>query len=378
MNGTVDDCHPYTGLLNPTNAARVKLRNAGSDAAYLKTGVWSPSLYAMGVGVVSGGNNNSLKVQKAFFGRLRTSLLTTVNSDKNVLIEQVLSDNPWLRSAKAARTETLAWLNADIKGLTTGVEQTTGQTSVYGSHFYSLFRGKIYGSILLALNEPTAETVSYYTNVSGTVRFNSSGGVEMRAIGAQSIWEMSYFAKGHTGFANVTPVMSGGTIGNYTLEYQIDTGSGWNGTWKTLNTTNLTAETFTQFKLKVRITTSVVNATAITYLRIYTLTTATAQNAINYPLDTVPVTITVRDQNTNAAVQNARIRITTDVGGFTVLEGVTNASGQLTGTTEYASHAITGTARRATVADGTLYKPGAISGTTTSAGFSATVLLIPD
>jgi hypothetical protein len=99
---------------------------------------------------------------------------------------------------------------------------------------------------------------------------------------------------------------------------------------------------------------------------------------LQYPLDVVPVSVTVKDSATLAAVQNARVRITTDVGGYVVLEGVTNASGVLTGTTEYASHAITGTVRRATVADGTLYKPGSIAGTTTSAGFSTTVLLIAD
>ena len=71
-------------------------------------------------------------------------------------------------------------------------------------------------------------------------------------------------------------------------------------------------------------------------------------------------------------------RILTDVGSNLVLEGLTNASGVITGTTQYGADAITGTVRRATAANGTLYKPGSISGTTTSAGFSATVLLISD
>lgn len=65
----------------------------------------------------------------------------------------------------------------------------------------------------------------------------------MPTIGNQAIWEDNVFRKGHTAFANITPTMTSGTIGNYTMEYQIDTGSGYGGTWKTLNTTNLTAET---------------------------------------------------------------------------------------------------------------------------------------
>lgn len=105
--------------------------------------------------------------------------------------------------------------------------------------------------------------------------------------------------------------------------------------------------------------------------------TSTAQITHNAGVLT-PVTITVKDASTGAAVQNARVRILTDVGSNLVLEGLTDASGVLTGTTEYADNAVTGTVRRATDAYGTRYKPGSISGATTSAGFSATVLLISD
>lgn len=295
IDNTISDCHPYTGILNTTGATNIKVRNIGSSSTYLQTGVWAPSYAGMGILFVSGGNNNTIKLQKCFVQKLRTSLLTTVNSDKNVLVEQVLSKYPWLHSTKGARTEAIAWLNAQIKGFKSGIEPTTGQTSVYGSHFYDLFRGGTYGSIVLSLNEPTAETTSYYTNVAGVAKYNSAGGIEMRAIGAESIWEMMHFSQGHTAFANITPVMSGGSIGNYTITYQIDTGTGWNGTWKTLNTTNLTGETIsptTGFKLKIKIVTSTTNSTAITFLRIYTLSTFAAQNAISYPLDTNTVSFT--------------------------------------------------------------------------------------
>lgn len=305
---TIPDCHPYTGVFTSAGATNVKARNVGSSSAYLQTGVWAPNYAGMGVGFASGGNNNSVKLQKWFLGQLRTSLLTTVNSDKNVLLEQALSSDPWLHSAKALRTETVAWLNASIKGLDTGLEQTTGQTSVYGTHWLDEFRGSVNGAIVLVMNEPTAETLPYYTNVAGTVLFNSAGGVEMRAVGAESIWEMPYFSKGHTGFANITPVMSGGTIGNYTITYQIDTGSGWNGTWKTLNTTNLTGETIsptTGFKLKIKIVTGTINSTAITYLKVFTTTTAAAQNAIDYPLDTNTVTFTGLPSGYDAVVLTA-------------------------------------------------------------------------
>lgn len=293
---TVDDCHPYSGVFNTAGATNIKVRNVGTSAAYLQTGVWAPNYAGMGTAFVSGGNNNTVKLQKHFYKKLRTSLLTTVNSDKNVTIEQVLSQYPWLHSAKAARTENTAWLNNAVKGMRTGIEPTTGQTSVYGTHFRDLFRGGAFGSIVLAMNEPTTETASYWSNPAGVAKFNSAGGIEMRAIGAEAIWEMPYFAQGHTGFANVTPVMSGGTIGNYTLTYQIDKGAGWSGSWTTLSAANLSGETGIDpaigFKLKIRIVTGTVNTTAITFLRIYTTTTVAAQNAIAYPLDTITLTLT--------------------------------------------------------------------------------------
>jgi hypothetical protein len=295
LGGAIDGCHPYTGLFNVAGASNVKIRNVGSPSGYCKTGSsWSPNLYGCGVAFVSSGNNNSVKMQKWFVGRLRTGLFSTVNSDKNMLVEQVLSENPWIHSAKAARTEICAWLNANVKGQTTGSFFATAQTSVYGTHWIEQFQGKE-SALILVMNEPTTETLPYWSNPAGVALFNSAGGIEMRAIGDEAIWEMPYFAQGRTGFKNTAAVMSGGTIGNYTLQYQIDTGSGWNGSWKTLNGTNLSAETIsptTGFKLKIRITTGTTNSTAITFLRITTLTTKAAQEAIDYPLDTNTLTLT--------------------------------------------------------------------------------------
>ena len=294
IGNTLDDCHPYTALYSTAGATNIKVRNVGSPAQYCKTGKWSPNLRATATIMTTGGNNNTVKQQKIFVGKLRSGLWASGNSDKNMLVEQVITEDPWLHSAKAARTETTAWLNCNIKGQTSGGFFATGQTSVYGTHWIEQFQGGKEGAILLVMNEPTAETAIYYTKVTGTVLFNSVGGVEMRAIGAQAIWEMPYFSQGHTGFKNVAAVMSGGTIGNYTLEYQIDTGSGYS-IWKTLSGANLSGESIspvTGFRLKIRVTTAITNSTAITFLRLTTLTTKAAQEAISYPLDTNTVTFT--------------------------------------------------------------------------------------
>ena len=307
LNGTIADCHPYTSLVSTAGATNVKFRNFGTPANPCKTGTWSPNLRATATVLTTGGANNTVKIQKLFIGKLRSGLWGSQNSDKNMLIEQVLTENPWIHSAKAVRTETNAWLNSIIKGETSGGFFATGQTSVYGTHWLEQFQGGKEGALILVMNEPTAETAAYYTKVAGVALFNSVGGIEMRAIGAQAIWEMPHFAQGHTAFKNTAAVMTGGTIGNYTLEYQIDTGSGYSA-WKTLNGTNLSGESIspvTGFRLKVRVTTAIVNATAITFLRIATLTTKAAQEAIAYPLDTITLTLTGLPSGFDAVVLTA-------------------------------------------------------------------------
>jgi hypothetical protein len=300
MGGTIDDCHPYNGLVYTLGATNIKFRNLGTAAAYLKTGVWAPNYAACARAFSTGGNNNTIKVQRVFCGKMRSGLISTINSDKNITFEQILANSPWLHSAKAGFGSTLASLNTQQRGCYAGVWSATGQTSVYGTHWHDLFLGKAYGGLLLTMNEPTAETVSLFTVNAGICKFNSAGGIEMRAIGAKATWEMPYFSKGHTGFANITPVMiGGGAIGNFRFKYQINTGSGWSALSGQLTAaqlqTALVSETISPsvgFKLRIEIETVTTNTAAITFLRIHTTTTIAAQNAIDYVLDTNTLAIT--------------------------------------------------------------------------------------
>jgi hypothetical protein len=181
-------------------------------------------------------------------------------------------------------------VHTDLNGKIRGVEEvhsTTGQASVYGTHFVDFFMGAGFGRFVLNMNEPTAETASQFTMVSGTAKWNSSGGILLPVIGNQAIWEDDVFRKGHTGFTNTALTMAGGTATNYTTEFQIDTGSGYGGSWLTLKGTNLSAisiDPAVGFKMKIRITTIIGNTTAITSIRLDTVTTATAIENY-YPLD---------------------------------------------------------------------------------------------
>ena len=102
--------------------------------------------------------------------------------------------------------------------------------------------------------------------------------------------------------------------------------------------------------------------------------TVTVQNAVT-------VTVTVLDAATSSPIENARVLLEKVSDGTDILPptSLTNASGVVTTSYAYTGDTpVTGSARRASIGYGTLYKPGPISGTITNAGFSATILLISD
>jgi hypothetical protein len=260
-----------------------------------------------------------------------------------MLYEQVMA-GMYVYSSKAILAVGHAVLNAELKGCQE-VNSTSGQASVYGTHFVDFFMATDYGRLLLCFNEPTTETTSQFTMVSGTAKFNSSGGLLMAVVGNQCIWEMPYFAKGHTGFVNTAAVMSGGTIGNYSLEFQADTGAGYSGSWSALNGTNLSALTvdpIVGFKLKIRIITTTANTTAITFLRMDTTTTTAAQSADLYPLDPgVSVTVTATT-DTGTPIPNAAVALYAKdaTGGLPYQKTVTITNSGTTATVAHTAHGM--------------------------------------
>jgi hypothetical protein len=336
-------------MVRPTSCNNVRIRNipvfnAGFSYCF-------PTNF-----VLSGGNNNNISVKNCTGYAFRVAPLSFINSDTGVIVERfIIQDLGHLvHTALSPIINNSPAVNSEYRGVCNGTFQTTGDVATYGSHFNDFFLIEAssapipieaIGYVQLSMNEPTAVTAPYFSITSGVVKFNSSGGVEMRAVGAEAIWEMDYFAKGHTSFRNVAPQMTGGgAIGNFTITYQIDTGSGWNGTWKTLNTSNLTAETIsptTGFKLKIKITTATVNTAAISFLRIYTNSTRTDVEAISYPLDLATVTVT-------GLVAGSRVKAF-KVSDSTVLFNGAESSGSVTFQTDYIG-AIIVEARKASAA----------------------------
>jgi hypothetical protein len=373
---------PYSNILliNIAGCANIKLRNLGtSPSAPLSLGSSNSTGYLLNL--IAGAAAADVKVQRCFTSNTRTNLYTLDNSSSRITLENVMGDY--------AEVPVAAALNLIHKGV--GATPTyAAQTGVYGTHWWDHFTSATVGRIAIVMNEPTSLTADQVA-LTGGAAFTAAGGLYMPTVGMTATFTMPHFALGHSSFTNTALVMAGGgAVGNFTFAYQIDTGAGF-GAWSSeltaaqlgteLNGLSISAST--GFKLKLRITTGTANTTAITSVYITTGTSAAAQ-ANYYPLDTVPVSVTVLDVNTGSPIENARVLIEAAGGGgpapdgTDILTGLTNASGIVTGTTEYVEQPIAGKVRRATTAFGTLYKTATVSGTITAAGLDVTVLMIPD
>ncbi|HQZ51264.1 MAG TPA: hypothetical protein PLF17_12115 [Chitinophagaceae bacterium] len=297
--------HPYTSLfaINAAGCTNTKIRSIGTRATPLSLG--SANATGLIFSLAAGAAANDVRIQRVYCSNTRTGIMTADNSSTKVLMESVFGDY-------ADATNVSAALNMTQKGLGT-TKALTAQTSVYGTHWIDYFTSTTAGRIGIVMNEPTAITASQVTLANGAA-FTSAGGLYMPVIGHDVLFETPYFIKGHTAFANTALVMAGGTATNYGYKYQIDKndGNGWSAESVTLTATTLgTAlngitgiDASLGFKLRLRITTSTTNATAITSVYITTVSTTTAQD-YQYPLDTFDLTLTGLIANSDVVILQA-------------------------------------------------------------------------
>jgi hypothetical protein len=317
---------PYNALVTLTACYNTLVKNIGTSTV----APLAMTSTVTGLGVNATGNNDGITIKRMFLSGTRTGPYVFVNSDTNILIENCMGDY--------ADTTVMAGLNAIEKnvGITSA---TTGQVSVYGSHWKTRFTSTTAGFTEITCNEPTAASAAQCAATGGTPQFNSSGSVLLTKAGDQVTWEMPFFALGYTAFTNTNCTVTGTNVtyssgsswGNHTLEYQIDTGSGYNGTWLALNNTNLITHTITAttgFKLKIRATTLTVNAgNVLTNIRIPMTTTSAAQQTNLYPLSVNTVIV-------DGLVTGSRVKAT-KVSDGTVLANQAEVGGTVTFTTDY-------------------------------------------
>lgn len=289
--GGLANVHPYASILGTgTGVQNLDVRNIGTPAAPYNCGS------ANGTGnVMTTSVTVNVRLQRLYFQNTRTAPFALANTTQNVLIENVWGD--------AADTTAVAAVNCVAKGCRY-TNSTTGQASVYAHHWQDFFTGTTTGRILIAMNEPLAATADQCAITAGTPAFTSGGQIAMPTVGDEVVWTMPYFALGHTSLANANPTVtgtgatfvSGNNWTNFYLDFQYDTGAGFNGTWLPLNGATLNGigaiNPATGIKLMVRAQTKTAATTnALTFIRIDTVTNATDQQ-IQYPLDLATIALT--------------------------------------------------------------------------------------
>ncbi len=280
---------PYNGLVSVNACYSTLIKNIG--ASYTTPLVMTNTV--TGLGVNGAGNNDGITVKRMFLSGTRSGPYAFVNSDTNILVENISGDT--------ADTSVVASLNTVVKNaMLTGA--ITGQVSVYGTHWLTRFTSTTEGFAEVLCNEPTSASAAQCSATGGTPQFNSSGSVLLTKVGDQVTWEMPFFAIGYTAFTNSAPTITGTSVtygtrwGNHDIEFQVDTGSGYGGTWLNMIAANLIAQTFnstTGFKLKIRATCAIASATnVIANMRVALTTTQSDRDTKLYPLASVVLTLT--------------------------------------------------------------------------------------
>jgi hypothetical protein len=296
--------HPYAAILTvASSSSNVEFRNLGTASAPYDCG----SSNATGV-IVTATVTLGVTLRRLYAVNTRTSALSLANTVQNVDVNNVWCD--------PGDTQAIASVAAIMRGCR-WTNSTTGQSAVYGRHWEDAFTSTTAGRLLIACNEPLAGTADQCSATAGTPLFNSAGNVVMPTIGDQVTWTMPYFMLGITSFTNSAPTITGTNTGNITLEFQWDTGAGWNGSWLSLTGANLSGvgaiSPTTGVKLKVRATTATANATnALTYIRINTDTNSTDQQT-QYPLPVIAVPATVQWTEAGSRVRVYNVTTATEL-----------------------------------------------------------------
>lgn len=314
LNGSIANNHPYAGVVSIGQSSNITIRNLGTRSSFVSGGSSNSPAYIF----VSGGNNSNIKIQRCYLTPTRTGAVSTTNSDKGMIYEHVYGD--------MGDTMTIASLNTVTKNCG-GTLTTTGSASIYGTHFQDAFTSDTAGRLVLSFNEPTTETLSYYSSV-GTPKFTSAGNVVLSSVGDEVVFEMPYFCKACDSLSSTNPTVTGRNVtyssgaiwGNHNLYYKIDTGSGWSTSWEDLNGTKLSAETITPstgFRLQIKAVCATAAATnLLTFIRINTVSTLSNQSTYLYPLDSLEASLTLVGLQSGSEVRIYRASDNVELAGI--------------------------------------------------------------
>lgn len=290
FKGAYADLQPYSSYFNISGTlGPLVIRNVGTRNAPLAAGSNS-TYHCSDIAKLSAGSTN-IKLQRIYISNIRGGnpiVYSADSSSQDNIIENVMCLN-------YARSQYITAKQNAFKGLSGPADTDAG--AFVGTHYADFFISDTTGAIVWYGNQPSQLTAgeNFIISPSGTSKYVSASAQILLSTNSDYAYsEMTYFVKGHTSFRNSAPVITGTNTNLVTYEYQIDTGSGWNGTWKTLSAANLTAESIspTGFKLKFKFTKSSAGIAQITSVQVLTNTTVQAQADNLYTLDTAKLSFT--------------------------------------------------------------------------------------
>lgn len=272
--GGLSGVQPRNALIGANNACvRLVVQNIASSASPLDLGNQSQA-------PISISDSSDCIVRRSYFQNSRSNFfLGPANTYSDIDIDNCGTDYADLQQMGGVRTR--------IRGLKSTNSTVTTSTSI-GTNVMDLFTSATAGRIVFGGGDPDPTTPQLVVAGGAGAGAAGNGTTILPNLNDTATWESSWFHLGHTGLANTTPIITGTNTGNFTLDFQWDTGSGWNGTWLAATGANLSGvgaiNPATGIKLKLRATVTVANATnAIGLVSVITDTTSLAQDTL-YPL----------------------------------------------------------------------------------------------
>lgn len=207
----------------------------------------------------------------------------------------------------------------------------TNLAGTAGTHFYE-FRKQISPELgfMGIFFTPKSDGSSAYSVVAGSIAFDLNGSIYLLTSDAEIIYTWPHRVMGVVDFPSAGTLTKAGTNpNNFTIEYDIDLGAGFSGSWTTLSMANLAGHTIDPdigFGFKVRITRG--SASATDRLNQLTWDTETDYATYKYPEKLVSVTLkNVVTGSTYAVYRGTpsvanQIALGTAAGGDIVIAGV--------------------------------------------------------
>lgn len=278
-NGAIANVQPPLGviLFNSTSGKNV-IRNVGARSSMLPAG--SNASYYPDYFVRISAGCNDITVQRSYCENVRNNVVQFASpiSNSNIKIEHVFST--------FSKSLQLQSKNSIFRNI--GATPVTSGQLASGTHFIDYFTSDILGVVEWVGISPSSLTAGEnFIFATGTSQYvPQTTQVLLNTVGDYFYSEMTYFIKGHISFRNLAPTITGTNTNLVTFEYQIDTGGGWNGIWKTLTAANLITEFIspTGFKMKFRGTQTSAGTAQITSIQVFTDTSVQAQTDNLYPL----------------------------------------------------------------------------------------------